>query len=189
MSLFIPGVNKPEKCCYCPLVRYYHENGRVWCNVLNEIIAEIPYEDRLLDSALENIEIPEFCPLVEIKAPHGRLIDADAYDYPGDLVHESTYKKGRRQNMGAAKIIKKALVDKEMTQGELAEKLGRHPQTVHNAMSRDKMNFAMVQKIAALLDCEIIFRHKKSKRKKAINISGLPSSYVDDSSRLSIPSN
>ena len=77
MSILIKSMEKPEKCCYCPLTRYYYENGRLWCNACNRIIAELPYEDRLLDSALEQIDVPDFCPLVEVKVPHGRLVDID----------------------------------------------------------------------------------------------------------------
>jgi len=66
MSIVIKNLSKPEKCAYCPLGRYYYENGNFWCNALNEIIATIPYEERLLDSALEQIELPDFCPIVEM---------------------------------------------------------------------------------------------------------------------------
>lgn len=67
MSIKIKGVCKPEKCAYCFAGRYYHANGRLWCNVTNEIIAEIPFEERLLDSALEKIEVPYSCPITEIE--------------------------------------------------------------------------------------------------------------------------
>ena len=28
--------------------------------------------------------------VIEVKTPHGRLIDADKYDYSGDLIYEPT---------------------------------------------------------------------------------------------------
>lgn len=80
MSILIKNMEKPEKCCFCFLNRYTYENGRLWCNACNRVIAELPYEDRLLDSALEQIEVPDFCPLVEVKTPHGRLVDICAVE-------------------------------------------------------------------------------------------------------------
>ena len=73
MSIIIKNLSKPEKCAYCPLGRYYFENGNLWCNALNKIIATIPYEKRLLDSALSSIEMPEYCPIEEI--PDSDLVD------------------------------------------------------------------------------------------------------------------
>ena len=77
MGIYIKGMDKPKRCNICPLCRYYHENGNVWCNALNVILESIPYEMRLLDSVLDSIEPHKDCPLVEVKTPHGRLIDAD----------------------------------------------------------------------------------------------------------------
>lgn len=73
MAIMIKNLSVPKKCCYCPLGRYYFENGNLWCNALNEIIATIPYEERLLDSALINIEKPDFCPIEGI--PNSDLVD------------------------------------------------------------------------------------------------------------------
>lgn len=77
MSILIQGLNKPDKCCVCPFSEYCYENGRLTCRISHEIVAEIPYEDRLLDSALEQIKVPDFCPLIEVKVPHGRLVDIE----------------------------------------------------------------------------------------------------------------
>jgi hypothetical protein len=77
MGVYIKGMDKPKRCNICPLCRYYHENGNVWCNALNVILESIPYEMRLLDSVLDSIEPHKDCPLIEVKTPHGRLIDAD----------------------------------------------------------------------------------------------------------------
>lgn len=65
MSIIVRSLDKPEKCTYCGFFRYYYENGRIWCNAANQIIATIPYEERLLDSTLENIPMPAFCPIEE----------------------------------------------------------------------------------------------------------------------------
>ena len=79
MGVYIKGMDKPKRCNICPLCRYYHENGNVWYNALNVILESIPYEMRLLDSALDSIEPHKDCPLIEVKVPHGRLIDEDAF--------------------------------------------------------------------------------------------------------------
>lgn len=75
MGVYIKGMDKPKRCNICPLCRYYYENGNVWCNALNVILESIPYEMRLLDSVLDSIEPHKDCPLVEVKTPHGRLVD------------------------------------------------------------------------------------------------------------------
>lgn len=61
MSVFIPGMEMP-KTCYddCPCQSLH------WCNALKEITE--PMTGKRIDR----------CPLVEIKTPHGRLIDGDA---------------------------------------------------------------------------------------------------------------
>lgn len=75
MNVIIRNMCKPEKCCLCPLFRYEWEDGNALCKACNETIAEIPYEDRLLDSALLGIETPQFCPLVEISVPLSDLVN------------------------------------------------------------------------------------------------------------------
>ena len=71
MSVIIKGMEMPEKCQYCCLLRYYHENGNVWCNANNTLLKQGWYTEI-------DIKRPETCPLVEIPEKHGRLIDADA---------------------------------------------------------------------------------------------------------------
>lgn len=53
MSVFIKGMEMPESCVLCRLECLY----------------------RIHNSTSRS----EYCPLVEIKTPHGRLIDADDY--------------------------------------------------------------------------------------------------------------
>lgn len=60
MSVFIPSMEMPEYCYECPC----HNGESGYCQL---------YKDRYLSS----IYRPAKCPLVEIKTPHGRLIDAD----------------------------------------------------------------------------------------------------------------
>ena len=52
---------------------------------------------RLLDSVLDSIEPHKDCPLVEIKTPHGRLIDTDVLarkivesNYGVDFINKTT---------------------------------------------------------------------------------------------------
>ena len=58
MGVYIKGMEKPKKCYYCPL--YDGSDSYQWCKAK----ATFTYE--------------EDCPMVEVKTPHGRLIDADA---------------------------------------------------------------------------------------------------------------
>ena len=91
MSVIIKGMDKPNKCCKCPLFSYAWEDGKVLCKACNEIIAEIPYEDRLLDSALERIEIPEFCPIIEIESPLVNMIDVEKMFEDAAIISNSEY--------------------------------------------------------------------------------------------------
>ena len=71
MSILIKGMKMPEDCRDCPLEMYYMNSGETRCRAGNKILAEnfkaIPFDGR-----------PDWCPLVEVPTPHGRLIDADA---------------------------------------------------------------------------------------------------------------
>ena len=64
MSLIIRGVNLPEKCENCPCYDYIDYVCRA--------------DDCFAPFDVENPEErSEHCPLIEIRTPHGRLIDAD----------------------------------------------------------------------------------------------------------------
>lgn len=67
MSVIIKGIRMPINCAEC--VCGNAQDG--WCYV-----NELPLR-RLCDGRVD-ISRPEWCPLVEIPTPHGRLIDADA---------------------------------------------------------------------------------------------------------------
>ena len=68
MSVLIKGFKMPEDCRDCPLEMYYMNSGETRCRARNKILAEnfttIPFDGR-----------PDFCPLVEVLVPHGRLIE------------------------------------------------------------------------------------------------------------------
>ena len=65
MSIIIKGVEMPKNCDECPCIAWRYDDDSPACCVLEKDISD--YTKRLAD-----------CPLVEIKTPHGRLIDADA---------------------------------------------------------------------------------------------------------------
>lgn len=71
MSIFIKGMNMPENCDECQLCYDYLECMAASNNV------RLNFETR-----------PKECPLVEVKEPHGRLIDADKLK--GELIKEKT---------------------------------------------------------------------------------------------------
>lgn len=64
--------------------------------------------------------------------------------------------------MGAAKKLKMILVDREMTQADLAKKTGRAPQTLRNMLSRDNMSFDTVAMFADVLECDVVFRDRRT---------------------------
>ena len=67
MSLIIKGMKLPEKCDNCPCYDYIDYVCRA--------------DDCFAPFDVENSEErSEHCPLIEIRTPHGRLIDADAFE-------------------------------------------------------------------------------------------------------------
>ena len=65
-EVMIRGMEMPKACWECPLK--VHLFQQLWCTPSNKVI------DRG-----DNTEREPDCPLVEVQ-PHGRLIDADAFD-------------------------------------------------------------------------------------------------------------
>ena len=72
MSVIVKDMKMPSKCQYCGLLRYYPENGNVWCNASNKLMMEQAWFEKI------DIERPRWCPLTELPEKHGRLVDADA---------------------------------------------------------------------------------------------------------------
>lgn len=64
MSILIKGMDMPKCCVKCPLL--FDET--FYCMAVGK---SIPTQ------AIQNSEIAEWCPLVSVQTPHGRLIDAD----------------------------------------------------------------------------------------------------------------
>lgn len=75
MSILIRGMKMPKNCEACDLCYDY-----VDCMAASNVI-KINFETR-----------PKDCPLVEVKEPHGRLIDAEKLD--DDLIKEKTRMAG-----------------------------------------------------------------------------------------------
>ena len=69
MSVVIRGMKMPETCDECPL-HHYHSAGKYVCEA-----TPMFYPWNLANT--KGIR-KEWCPLVELPAEHGRLIDADA---------------------------------------------------------------------------------------------------------------
>lgn len=67
-SVLVKGMAMPKDCRECPLQEYYWGSGNTLCFPADKYLAEkynpIGFEGRA-----------NFCPLVEVKTPHGRLFD------------------------------------------------------------------------------------------------------------------
>ena len=59
--------------------------------------------------------------------------------------------------MAASKIIKQLMIERSMSVKELAEKLEIAPQSMSNKLYRDSFSFDEVLKITNILDCDIQF--------------------------------
>ena len=57
--------------------------------------------------------------------------------------------------MGAAKVIKQLLIERNVSVKELAEKMGIQAQSMSNKLYRDTFSYEEVEKIADILDCDI----------------------------------
>jgi hypothetical protein len=66
MSVLIKGMEMPQKCGQCKL---YHAERPMHCMAV---------EGHRTVGAPYGMPRPDWCPLVELPVPHGRLIDADA---------------------------------------------------------------------------------------------------------------
>ena len=76
----------PSKCQCCGLLRYYPENGNVWCNASNKLMMEQAWFEKI------DIDRPDWCPLIELPEKHGRLIDANAFsDFITDAIKRQEY--------------------------------------------------------------------------------------------------
>ena len=79
MSILIKGMEMPPCCDQCFALD--DDGDYPMCRITHETRG---YNFRVRELRMDR------CPFVEIPTPHGRLIDADAYQFPGDLVYEPT---------------------------------------------------------------------------------------------------
>lgn len=64
--------------------------------------------------------------------------------------------------MGATKKIKKVLLEKDMTQIDLAEIADKDVQALRNQLYRDNLTYASVEHLCDVLGCDIVFRDRES---------------------------
>ena len=79
MSYVVKGESMP-RCCYnCFALDKYDDY--LLCRITKELRGY---------NFDKHKSVMEYCPLIELPKQHGRLIDADAYQYSGDLIDEPT---------------------------------------------------------------------------------------------------
>lgn len=79
MSVLIRGMKMPESCGGCDLLCDYSD-----CMATGSTVWKYPYTgESFID--LEKERLPN-CPLVEVKTPHGRLIDESSIKYDSEAV-------------------------------------------------------------------------------------------------------
>jgi hypothetical protein len=75
MGVYIKGMKMPKQCYDCQLC-YCEEKGRIaFCRAQLEPNEAV--EGGLMWKHVDSSDVDKDCPLVEVKEPHGRLIDAD----------------------------------------------------------------------------------------------------------------
>ena len=77
MSFLVKGAEMPKGCITCTFKSDSMFNRTMWCEWLDDPLGDYSKCD-------EKWRHPD-CPLVEVHAPHGRLIDVDALE---SLIHE-----------------------------------------------------------------------------------------------------
>lgn len=66
--------------------------------------------------------------------------------------------------MGASKKIKKALLEKDMSQIKLAEIAGKDVGSLRNQLYRDNLTYASVEHLCDVLGYDIVFRDRETGR-------------------------
>lgn len=74
--------------------------------------------------------------------------------------------------MGAAKTIRKVMLDHKITITALAEQMDKPRQTVANTFQNDKLSVKSALEYGEALNCELLFRDRESGREYLI--------YADD---------
>ena len=80
MGTFIKNMKTPKVCGLCPF-RHINMSGYLICEMLHKQINLTKFNERFKD-----------CPLVEVKEPHGRLIDIKSVEDNKFAIAENNYK-------------------------------------------------------------------------------------------------
>ena len=64
--------------------------------------------------------------------------------------------------MGIAKKLKAALLYNDMTQVELAEKLGKSHSAVRNAIFNGNITYNNLEEMAGAIGCDVVLRDRKT---------------------------
>ena len=77
MSVLIKGIGIPESCAECRFcVNGFTDDAPMYecaCQSYDNVSVLVDKDGQPFDFR------PEWCPLIEVQTPHGRLIDADAF--------------------------------------------------------------------------------------------------------------
>lgn len=63
---------------------------------------------------------------------------------------------------GATKHLKMAMIDKNISQVEFAERADMPVQSLYNMLNRNKMKFKQVEAFAEAIGCEVVLRDKET---------------------------
>lgn len=102
MSVLIKGIEMPKDCPMCPCAHWNKNDIMTGCEIVWRYVPDSETDYWQSDKR------PDWCPLVDVPTPHGRLIDADAVlsQYNGNiLTAQNDYAEGLRD---AAEDIKTA---------------------------------------------------------------------------------
>lgn len=88
MSVLYKGLKMPKSCSVCREIYYVPDSVKgtsVRCGIDNKLIHQYSKTVYDIESGFPyKTNRPDWCPLGDVPAPHGRLIDADK-------LHEATY--------------------------------------------------------------------------------------------------
>ena len=76
MSILIKGMEMPKDCPMCPMAYWDEFNTFRGCDITKGKRHAVVNDKEYAESSTR----PDWCPLVEVPEPHGRLIDADALE-------------------------------------------------------------------------------------------------------------
>ena len=113
MSFIVP-MEKPKRCGLCPC---FHAEHPMHCQAVKA------HKDKRI-IAPYGAPIPDWCPLVEIPTPHGRLIDADKLMMP---LADWWYSSFGQEETDEAKAIRAVMqqVEKSIDEMTVIEAEGR----------------------------------------------------------------